>query len=281
MRKTTIDLVLIILGSVLMALSYNLFLIPHRLVPGGVGGLSIILHHLVQTPVGLMIIIFNIPIFILGIKILGRSYGLKSLLGVILSSLLIDFFTYTVGIPLASENRILSAIYGGALLGLGLGIVFRGHGSTGGTDIIGQVINRLTNLSTGMGILITDFIIISLAGIAFRDIELCLYGYLALFISSKVIDLVLEGWSYTRALIIITNKEQEIGTVITRKFNRGVTRIPGYGVYTGAERSVLFCVVTRREVPLIAKEIKNIDGDAFVVVTDIYEVLGRGFRPRI
>ncbi|HID32473.1 MAG TPA: YitT family protein [bacterium (Candidatus Stahlbacteria)] len=281
MKKFTTDLIFILVGAIIIAFSYNLFLIPHRLVPGGIGGLSILIHHLVKTPVGLMIIVLNIPLFILGMKILGRGYGFRTLFGVTLSSVLIDLLSYVLKIGPATEDRILSAIYGGALLGLGLGIVFRGRGSTGGTDVIGQVINHYTNLSTGMGILITDFIIISLAGIIFKDIELSLYGYLTLFISSKVIDLVLEGWSYTRGLIIITNKEREIGTLIIKKFDRGVTELSGRGLYTRKERPVLFCVVTKREIPLITREIKEIDNDAFVVVTEIYEVLGRGFRSRI
>ncbi|HIE05249.1 MAG TPA: YitT family protein [bacterium (Candidatus Stahlbacteria)] len=281
MKRLLPDLLLILFGSIIIGLTYNLFLIPHRLVPGGVGGLSIIIHHLAGSPVGVLIIIFNIPLFIIGVKVLGRSYGIKTLLGITLSAVFIDLFAYTVKITAASDNRILSAVYGGAILGIGLGLVFRGHGSTGGTDIIGQVINHYTDLSIGIGILIIDFIIISFAGIIFKDFELSLYGYLTLFISSKVIDLVIEGWSYTRALLIITTEKEKISDVIIKRFNRGVTELAGKGAYSKEERPVLFCVASKREVQLIIREIKEIDNQAFVVVTDVYEVLGHGFHPRL
>lgn len=274
------DIILILIGSVLMGLAYNLFLIPHRIVPGGVGGLSIILNYLLQTPVGLVVIIFNIPLFILGIKALGKIYGLKSFLGIILSSLSIDFFTYIIPLPSVTNNQILAAVYGGILLGAGLGIVFRGKGSTGGTDIVGQVMNRYTNLSIGMGILITDFVIISLAGFVFGKIELALYGYLTLFLSSKVIDLILEGWSFTRAVYIISDKANEISEKIFDKLGRGVTRLYAKGEYTDVERDVLLCVLTKRQIPTIRSLVKEIDPNAFVIISDVYEVLGKGFRPR-
>jgi uncharacterized membrane-anchored protein YitT (DUF2179 family) len=274
------DFFLIVIGSALMGLAYNLFLIPHRIVPGGVSGLSIILNYLLKTPVGLVAIIFNVPLFVLGIKTLGRTYGLKSLVGIILSSLFIDFFTYVVSVPSATSNEILAAVYGGILLGASLGIVFRGQGSTGGTDIIGQVLNRYTNLSIGMGILITDFVIISLAAIVFRKLETALYGYLTLFLSSKVIDLISEGWSFTRAVYIISDKATEISERIIEKLDRGVTRLYGKGEYTDVERDVLLCVLTKREIPTIRNLVKEIDPKAFIIISDVYEVLGKGFRPR-
>ncbi|MEO0092736.1 MAG: YitT family protein [candidate division WOR-3 bacterium] len=284
MRKFTqhfFDFCLIIVGSVIMGLAYNLFLIPHRIVPGGVNGLSIVINFLLRTPVGLVGILFNIPLFILGVKTLGKVYGIKSLFGIILSSLFIDFFTYVVPIPSATNNTILAAIYGGVLLGVGLGAVFRGQGSTGGTDIIGQVLNRYTNLSIGMGILITDFIIISLAALVFRKLESALYGYLTLFLSSKAIDLISEGWSFTRAVYIISDKATEIAQVIIDKMGRGVTRFYAKGEYTNVERDVLLCVLTKREIAQIRNYVKEIDPNAFIIISDVYEVLGKGFRPRL
>ncbi len=275
-----LDVFLILIGSVLMGLSYNLFLIPHRIVPGGVGGLSIILNYLLKTPVGLVVIIFNIPLFVLGVKTLGKIYGVKSLFGIIFSALFIDFFTYIVPVPSVTDNVLLAAVYGGILLGAGLGIVFRGNGSTGGTDIVGQVLNRYTNLSIGMGILLTDFVIISLAGIVFHKLEAALYGYLTLFLSSKVIDLISEGWSFTRAVYIISDKAAAISERIFDKLGRGVTRLYAKGEYTDVERDVLLCVLTKREIPKIRSLVKEIDPNAFIIISDVYEVLGKGFRPR-
>ena len=281
LSKNLSDIFLIIIGSAIMGLAYNLFLIPHRIVPGGVGGISIILNYLLKTPVGLVVIIFNIPLFALGVKALGRIYGVKSLFGIILSSLAIDFFSYVVPVPSITNNEILAAVYGGILLGAGLGIVFRCNGSTGGTDIVGQVLNRYTNLSIGMGILITDFVIISLAGFIFGKLELALYGYLNLFISSKVIDLISEGWSFTRAVFIISDKTSEIAQRIMNDMGRGVTRLYAKGEYTDTERDVLLCVMTKREIPTVRSLAKEIDPNAFVIINDVYEVLGKGFRPRV
>ena len=281
LRQNLFDIFLIIIGSGIMGLAYNLFLIPHRIVPGGAGGLAIILNYLLQTPVGLVVIIINIPLFAIGVKALGRMYGVKSLFGIILSSLAIDFFTYVVPVPSITNNEILAAVYGGILLGAGLGVVFRGKGSTGGTDIVGQVLNRYTNLSIGMGILVTDFVIISLAGFVFGKFELALYGYLNLFISSKVIDLISEGWSFTRAVYIISDKTGEIAQRIMNDMGRGVTRLYAKGEYTDTERDVLLCVMTKREIPMVRSLTKEIDPKAFVIISDVYEVLGKGFKPRV
>jgi uncharacterized membrane-anchored protein YitT (DUF2179 family) len=278
--RHALDILLIAFGSALMGVAYASFLIPHRIVPGGVGGLSIILHHYLKTPVGITIIILNIPIFILGIRTLGKTFGVKSILGIILSALFIDFFSYGVRLPAITDNRILAAIYGGIILGVGLGIVFRGRGSTGGTDIIGQIINRYTNITTGMGILVTDFIIISLSGIVFRSFEIPLYGYLALFLSSRVLDFVVEGFSYARAVIIISEKPAEIAEGIMKDMDRGVTKLKGLGGYTDAEKDVLLVVVNRREVSIIRQLVKEKDPKAFVIINDVYEVLGKGFRSR-
>ncbi len=143
----------IVLGSAVMALAYNLFLIPHHIVPGGAGGVAMILNYFFATPVGLTILVINIPLFVLGIKTLGRTYGVRSIIGIAVSSLLIDGFTYVFHLGSATDNKILACIFGGIMLGAGLGLVFRGGGSTGGSDIVGQVLNRYTNFSTGTSIL--------------------------------------------------------------------------------------------------------------------------------
>ncbi len=279
-REEIGDLLFIVLGSIFLGLSYALFLIPNHIVPGGLGGLAIVINYLTKISVGIGYVILNIPVFILGIKNLGKRYGIKSLLGIISSSFFIDFFNKFLSLPPATSNKLLSAIYGGVLLGLGLGIVFRGHASTGGTDVIGQVLNRVTNLSVGVGILIVDFLIISLSGIVFGSAEYPLYGYLALFISSKVIDFVLEGWSYAKMTLIITEKPGKIKKVILSEMKRGTTGIRSITGYRRKETEVLLVVVARKEIPVLKQYVKKIDPNAFVIITDVYEVLGRGFKPR-
>jgi uncharacterized membrane-anchored protein YitT (DUF2179 family) len=274
------DGAVIAVGAALVALAYALFLIPHHIVPGGVSGLSIILHFLLKTPVGLVVIVLNVPIFVWGLREIGRVYAVKSIVGMVLSALLIDFFTYVVKFHSVTSNKLLAAIYGGILLGVGLGIVFRGNGSTGGTDIVGQVLSRHSNFSTGVAIMVADFVVISLSGLVFHSIESALYGYAALFLSSRVIDFVIEGWSYARALLIISEHSERITEMITRDLGRGATRLHGSGGFTGQVRDVIYCVVTKREIPMFKRYIKSIDPQAFVVITDVYEVLGEGFKPR-
>ena len=271
----------IIIGCIICALSYAVFLIPHQIVPGGVTGIAMLLHFLYHTPVGLAAIILNIPLFIIAIRILGVSYGIKSVIAIFITNLLIDFFVYTIKIPTPTNNTVLAALYGGLLLGAGLGLVFRGGASTGGTDIVGQILTRFTNLSVGMWIMIVDFVVITLAGVTTGSFELALLGYLALFLSSKVIDLVLEGMDYARAAFIISIKQDKIINGIYDKMRRGVTVLDGYSPYTKEKRPVIMCVITKKETHIFKSLIKDIDDNAFVILTDVFEVLGQGFRRRI
>ena len=272
--------VYIVIGSAVVALSYNLFLIPHHIVPGGAGGVAMILNYFFATPVGLTILVINIPLFVLGIKTLGRTYGVKSILGIAVSSLLIDGFTYIFHIGSATDNPILACIFGGIMLGAGLGLVFRGGGSTGGSDIVGMVLNRYTNFSTGTSILVVDFIVITVAGLCFGQFELALYGYLNLYLQTRAIDLVLEGLSYTRALFIISDSADAIARAITTKMNRGATVLNATGAYSQEKKDMVFSVMAKREVPRAREIVRETDPHAFVIITDVYEVLGKGFKPR-
>lgn len=267
-------------GSAVMAFAYNLFLIPHRIVPGGAGGVAMVLNHFFGTPVGLVIVLINIPLFFVGIRVLGKNYGLKSLLGVAVSSAMIDGGSYVLHLKPATDNPILACIFGGVVLGAGLGLVFRGGGSTGGSDIVGQVINRYSNLSTGSAILLVDAVVISAAGIAFGRFEAALYGYVNLYLQSRAIDLVLEGLSYTRALFVVTERAPEIARAITLRLNRGATILPATGAYTSEPRDMVFCVMSKREVSRVRDVAREIDPQAFIITTDVYEVHGEGFRPR-
>ena len=274
-------IIYICLGCVICALSYAAFLVPHQIVPGGMTGIAMILHFLYNTPVGIVTIMLNIPLFIIGIRILGLSFGFKSIIATFVTNILIDFFIYSVKIPSPTDNTILGALYGGLLLGVGLGLIFRGEASTGGTDIVGQVLSRFTNLSIGMWILIVDFFVITLAGITTGSFELALLGYLALFLSSKVIDLVIEGMDYARAVFIISEEYEHVIEAIYEKMRRGATILDGYSAFTKKKRPVIMCVITKKETPLFKSLVKSVDEKAFVILTDVFEVLGEGFRRRI
>jgi uncharacterized membrane-anchored protein YitT (DUF2179 family) len=274
-------IIYVIVGGIIFALGYAVFLIPHRIVPGGVSGIAMILRFLYNTPVGIVAIVLNIPLFIIALRVLGISFGIKSVGAIIYTNLLIDFLVYSVKINTPTDNTVLAALYGGILLGLGLGLIFRSDASTGGSDIVGQILSRYTNMSVGMWIMIVDFLVITTAGITTRSIELALLGYLALFLSSKVIDLVLEGIDYARAAFVISTKTDKITDAIYEKMRRGVTILDGHSPYSKEEKPVIMCVITKKQTPFFRSLIKKIDKDAFVILTDVFEVLGKGFRSRV
>ncbi len=274
-------IVYIVLGCIIYASSYALFLVPHHIVPGGVTGIAMVLHFLYRSPVGLVTILLNIPLFIIAVRVLGFTFGFRSILAICATNLLIDFLTYSVKLPTPTHNVILAALYGGLLLGLGLGLIFRGEASTGGSDIVGQILSRFTNMSVGMWIMTIDFVVITLAGITTHSVELALLGYLALFLSSKVIDLVLEGMDYARAAFVISENHARIVEEIYNKMGRGVTILEGFSTYTQKKRPVIMCVITKKETQILKSLIKNVDSKAFVILTDVFEVLGHGFRPRV
>ncbi len=269
---------LIFIGCAINGLAYALFLIPHHFVPGGVSGIAIIINFFAGLPVGVLIMVLNIPVFLLGLKTMGRKYVLSSLVGMVLTSVFIDFFNKVLGLPSATGNPVLASIYGGVMLGAGLGIVFRGRASTGGSDIIGMVVSRFTGISVGYGIMVTDFLVISASGLALRSLEAPLYGYLVLFLSTKVIDLILEGWSYSKLVIITSARTAEIADYILNRLDRSGTALRSRSLYLNREGEVILTVVHRKQLADLKAHIKKIDPDAFVVISDTYDVQGRGFK---
>jgi uncharacterized membrane-anchored protein YitT (DUF2179 family) len=278
LRRNLANLFLVILGSAIMGVGYALFLIPHHFVPGGVSGIAMIINYFTRLPLGGLILVLNIPVFIVGIKIMGRKYGLRSLLGMVISSVLIDFFYEVLKLKSATDNAILAAIYGGFMLGVGLGLVFRGRASTGGSDILGQILNRWTGMSVGIGIMLVDFFIISASGFAFRKLEAPLYGYIVLFISTKVIDMILEGWNYTKLVIITSTRTEEIQDFILNTLDRGGTALKSRTLYLSREGETIITVIHRKQLADLRQYIKSIDPNAFVIINDTYAVLGKGFK---
>ncbi len=271
----------LIFGTVIAALGYAVFLIPHSIVPGGISGIAIVMHILLKTPVGIMVIILNLPLFIIAMRILGIPFGVKSIVVIVAMNLLIDLLVYTTRIPTPTESAMLASLYGGVMLGVGLGLIFRGGANTGGSDIIGQILNRYTNMSVGMWIFVVDFVVITFAGFATHSVEKALYGYVALFISTKVVDLMLEGMDYARALFIISDKTDAVVKAIYEQTGRGLTLLDGFSPYSKGKKPVIFCVITKRETDRFKTVVKNVDQEAFVILTNVFEVLGKGFRTRV
>jgi uncharacterized membrane-anchored protein YitT (DUF2179 family) len=277
--KVAFDYAMITLGAALMALSYDLFLVPHRIAPGGAAGLATIFHYLFKLPVGAVIFAINIPLFAWGIAEFGKRFGLRTIYAVFAASFLTDFLQTVLHLNAATKNPLLATVYGAVLLGVGLGLAFRHQATTGGSDIVAQIIAKYTNATPGMGIMAVDFFVIALAGLTFKKVDLALYGFMALYISGRILDFILEGWSYNKAAYIISDRWREIRAEVVEGMGRGGTVWAGRGFHQGAERTVLFCVVSRRELSTLRETVRMLDPKAFMVVTDAKEVLGQGFTP--
>ena len=279
--ERTKNALFILVGCIITGLSYALFLIPHHFVPGGVSGIAIILNYFSALPVGAMTILLNVPVFLLGLKTMGKRYVLNSLAGMVVSAVFIDLFNKVLKLPSATSNPILASIYGGVMLGVGLGIVFRGRASTGGSDIIGMVISKHTGMSLGYGIMVTDFIVISASGLAMHSLEAPLYGYLVLFLSTKVIDMVLEGWNYSKLVIITSSRIEEISDFILNRLDRSGTALRSRSLYLNREGEIILTVIHRKQLADLRNFVKRTDPEAFLIVSDTYDVLGKGFKSHL
>jgi len=265
----------ITVGALGTALALDLFLVPNKIAAGGVSGLATIVYHILGIPVGWTLLAVNIPLFFFTYRELGLRVVVRSLYGAVATSIFVEVLA--PWLPVATRDLLLASIYGGILAGLGMGIVLRAHGTTGGTDLVARLISKFLPVTMGQALLGADFVVISLAGFFFNA-ELALYALLGLLATSKVIDLVQEGISYAKAAFIISRRSGEIAQAIFRELNRGVTSLRGEGMYTGEERPVLLCVVGKTEETRLKEVVYEVDARAFVFITDAHEVLGEGFK---
>ncbi len=267
---------LIILGSVLFAAGFQFFLYPNSIIVGGVSGIAMIINYLTQLPVGVMTIVLNIPLFIIAWKHFGTKFIIASLVGMLLSSVFVDLFALISYSP--TSDMLLACIIGGAVKGLGLGIIYYAGATTGGTDIIAKFVRlRFPYLNFGTVILLTDAVIILAFAAIFKKVEAAMYAVIAMFVVSKVVDLVLYGIDNSSVCYIISEKSEQLVSDITDRLHRGVTILEGEGAYSHQNKQVLLCVVKRTQIAEIRKMIRNIDENAFFIVTDAKNVFGKGF----
>ncbi len=270
---------LIIIGAFIMASGYVLFITPYKIVPGGVYGISIVLHYILGTPVGAMALVFDIPLTLIGIKVLGPRFGMKTVVGFLSTALFMDTITYFYGTqPLVEGDALLSSIFGGLFIGLGLGLIFKSRATSGGTDIVAMMASKYTKLPVGQLLIIIDSVIVFLGLIVFGDWKIPLYSLIVIFITGKVVDIILEGMNYDKVLFIVSDKHQEIRDKIVNDLNRGGTFLKGEGMFKGEEKSISFAVVNRREMTMLHDFINSIDPNAFITVLNANEILGNGFR---
>ena len=269
-----ISYILISLGVFLMSIAINYFFAPNTIAPGGVTGFAVVAEQLIGVEIYLINLIINVPLFIFGAKALGKSMALKTLYATMLLSLFLKILPPLV----LTHDLLLSSIFGGVLAGAGLGFVFKFGGTTGGTDLAGAMINdKFPQFSLAGSMMMIDLLVVTFAGVVEKNIEISLYSVIAMFTTVKVIDLVLEGVGYVKAFYIITSMPDAIGDKLMLDLNRGVTSLQGKGMYTKENKEVLLCVVSRSQFSQVKEIVKSIDPKAFVMVTEMSEVLGEGF----
>lgn len=270
---------LIILGGVfLQALGMRLFLIPAHLASGGVAGLAQIINYYTKFPIGVMVIIGNTPLFILGWRYLGGfRFALRTIFAVIVFSVLVDGLAWILPANGLTPDLTLNALYGGVISGIGYGLVYRGKGTSGGSDILGRILNHWRGISISQSYLLTDAGIMLLAGLSFSW-ENALYAIISLYISGLAAEATLEGSNVVRTVMIITDKPEQIRLRILNELERGVTIMPAVGGYSGTAKSVLYCVLSRSEISQIKAMVRETDPAAFVVIGQAHEALGEGFK---
>jgi uncharacterized membrane-anchored protein YitT (DUF2179 family) len=274
-RIITIDFMGILIGSVILAVGLNMFMVPNMLAPGGISGLAVVLYYLLKFPVGVTIIVLNIPLFIVGYLVLGPRVVIQSLLGTFLFSLAVEITAPLL--PAATDDLLLAAVYGGVVMGVGVGLVFRFRGSTGGTGLLSLILAKVWGISPGQAMFWGDLVVLALAVFVFGT-EAAMYATLALFVSIKVIDAILEGIGTAKSAIIITCCGSQINEKLLHELGRGVTRLEGQGGYTGEGREVLLCVVARQQTARLKAIIYEADPGAFVIIGNATEVHGEGFK---
>ncbi len=277
-KKSIVDAIGTIVGSAIMAVGVSSFLLPNQLSSGGFSGVATITYYLLKIPMGAMIMALNIPLFLFAGYRLGKGFFIKSLIGTFSLSIFIDILDKY---PPITTDRFLACIYGGVIIGIGTAIILRVESSTGGTELIANIIKTYNpHISMSKYLTIIDIIIIGLNVIFFKHIEIGLYSAIAIYLYGQMIDIIFEGVHYTKLLFIISDKNEQISQAISHKVKRGITGLYGKGMYSDKNKLVLICAASRGDVAKI-KDIANvIDRNCFVVIANAREVLGKGFKEK-
>ncbi|MGI6343779.1 MAG: YitT family protein [Bacillota bacterium] len=273
LQRTARQYLGILIGTLITALGLNTLLIPNRIAAGGASGIATILHYLIELDPGLTILLINVPLLILSGIFMGWKYSWYSILGGLITS---GWVTLTSRLAPLTDVPLLGTLYGGVVTGIGMGIVFRSRGSTGGTDVAAQLINHFTGWPVGQALLVIDGIIVAAAALIFGT-ELAMYALIAIFVTTRVIDWLQEGFVSVKALLVISDANEAIATAILHDLGRGATFLHGEGGYSRHEKRALLVVVDRSELTAVKELVHRHDERAFVIVVDAREVLGEGF----
>jgi uncharacterized membrane-anchored protein YitT (DUF2179 family) len=287
-KKFLKDYAFIILGAFIVASGYVFFVTPYKIIPGGVYGISIVIHYLTQglfsgfpegLPIGMMALCFNIPLVFAAYKLLGAGSIPKTITTFVATAVFVDFLTLIQGDKqLVAGDPLLASIYGGVLVGVGVALIFRAKATSAGTDVLSKIFTKYFRIPIGISIIIVDSVIVLLGLIAFGDWAVPLYSWITIFVYGKVVDVLQEGLSTDRAVFIITQKSEDMGQMIIHKLKRGGTYFHGKGMYNGEEREIVYTVVNSRQIPKLREHIHEIDPMAFITILPANEILGKGFK---
>ena len=275
-KKILKEIIGTIVGSFIMAVGIALFLLPNQLSSGGIAGIATITYYLLKIPMGTVIMAINIPLFLFSGYKIGKAFFIKSIIGTISLSFFIDILDK---IEPLTNDRFLACVYGGIIIGIGTAILLKENSSTGGSDLISYIAKKYNpTIRTSNIILIIDFIIICLNMLFFKEIEIGLYSAIAIYLMGKIIDILFEGIYFTKMMIIISDKSEEIAKNIENEIKRGTTGLYGKGMYTNKEKLILMCVAPRKDIAKIKLMARKIDANSFIIITNSREVLGQGFK---
>ena len=278
-RRIIRDYIFIILGVIVQAFSMRLFLVPAMLVSGGISGAAQLINHISEIPIGLMVLVGNIPLFFLGWRHLGGlRFALRTAVAIVIFSLFTDLLVFFIPAEGVTQDLVLNSIYGGLMYGIGLGMVYRGKGTSGGSDILGRILNHRYGISISTSYLITNSIVVLMGGFIF-DWERALYGLAVIYVSGLAAEIAFEGRAIYRTAMIVTEKPEEISNEILEVLERGVTYLHGMGGYTHEARTVIYSVITQSEVSQLKEIVTDVDPNAFMVIGQVHEALGEGFHP--
>lgn len=278
-KKIILEIVGTIFGSFVIAVSVSLFLLPNKLSSGGVAGIATITYYLLNIPMGVSILLINVPLFLMSILKIGKVFFLKSIVGTVSLSIFIDILDKMQ--PLTND-KFLACIYGGIIMGVGTAIILKANSSTGGTDLISYIAKTYRpTIKVGEIIFMLDIVIVVLNMFFLGEIEIGLYSAIAIYLMGKIIDILFEGIYFTKLIYIVSEKAEEIAINIGEEIGRGTTGIYGKGMYTNEDKLILMCAVTRKDVARTIQIITKIDKNSFVIVTNSREVLGLGFKDNV
>ena len=275
-KQFSIEIVETIIGAIIMAIATSLFLLPNQLSSGGFAGVATILYYFLDIPMGTTILAINVPLFIFSAYKLGKGFVIRSFVGTVTFSFSIDLL-YKIT-PL-TQDRFLACIYGGIIIGLGRAIILKANSSTGGSDLISMLVKKYNpNIRTGNIIILVDVIIVGLNILFFKEIEIGLYSAIAIYLMGKMIDIIFEGIYFTKLVVIISDRNEEIAEVIGEKIGKGTTGLYGKGMYKDEKKLVLLCAASRGDVSRVKQTAKKIDPQSFIIIANAREVVGLGFK---